>query len=779
MISKRQVTLSGTIFSTCLASVFIMFFTSCLVVKHYPPDKPFAFKSNIKLESKLPFYQKEELKDKLTAQLDDSLRNRIVTKWLVGKKLTNPPVFDTNYAVHSVSFMKALLKAQGYLNGNVTWDTTLIVTQKQQRVTTTFRATPGKLTRIDSVSYDFRDSSLQNLAQRSLRRSNLKKGDPYTKDAVAAELDRLIDVFKNNGYYKISREDIYAEVDTVFAALINPNLDMLDRVRLFEQLKKKREKPTINISIKQRARENPSHLKKFYLDKVSIYPDLSLREDSVQTPFNIDTIRNITIFSRYNMFKRRFIVNNNYLLPGDLYNQRNYIKTINNYNQLGAWQQSSIDIYPNDSLGKLNMDIRLYPAIKRNLNIGLEASRNESDVVASNLFGLGVTLGVTNRNVARESVQSSLSTRFGIELGQKLLQTVQTSVNYSLHFPKFILPFKDSSKAKGRISSEGTNLNINGSNTLRKDFYTLQNANISWGYDWTKGRDITRRNKIYLFNYSPINFEYQKVKPTDSLNNLIKQVPNLYYSFQDGFIISQNFRFQSIFTRGRHTTSFKVGLEESGAILGFIRTLDESSSLFRFVKTFVDFSHTITYKKTSLAFHAYGGFGIPYGKDKNGERENALPFTRGFTAGGPNSMRAWQVRQLGPGSSKFYDTLTQNLDRFGDIQLEGNIEYRYNLFNIGSLKVRSAVFLDMGNIWLRNNQNNEKLDDGVFKFSRLYKDLAVAGGTGLRLDFDYFLVRLDWAYKLKDPFYSETNSGWFQNLKFLDGQFQLGINYPF
>jgi hypothetical protein len=783
MIFKRQVTSSTFIYSTCLALVLVFFLGSCLTVRNYP-SKPFSFKSNIKIESKQSINQKDALKEKLLIQLDDSIKNRLVTKMLVRKRLDNPPAFDTSYASRSASFMKALLRGQGYRSCSVTWDTTLVVKKKkkekkQQRVITTFTVVPGIQTKIDSISYQFRDTSLQGLALRSLRRSDLKKGDPYKKDDIAAELDRLIDVFKNNGYYKMSREDIYAEVDTVEALLINPNIDMFERARLLAELQNKKQNPTVDIVFKQRAKENPTHLKKFYLDSVYIYPDLSIREDSVKTPEKADTILGITVFSRYNLFKPKFIVDNNYLKPGALYSQRNYIKTINNYNQLGAWQQTAIDVFSNDSLAKLYMKVRLYPAVRRNLNIGIEGSRNESDVVATNLFGLGVTFGITDKNIAKQSVQSSLNTRFGIELGQQLLQTIQTSINYTLRFPKFILPFKDSSRVKGKISTEGTSLTINAANTLRKDFYTIQNANIAWSYDWSKGRDITRKNKIYLFSYTPINVEYQHVIPTDSLFKMFLDAPSLAYSFQNAFIISQSFRFQVITTKGKHTTSFKTGLEESGGLLGFIKVLDEDAKLYRFVKTFVDYSHTITYKKTALAFHSFGGYGITYGKNSDGTREVALPVTRGFTAGGPNSMRAWRARQLGPGSSILYDTIATNFDRFGDIQLEGNAEYRYNLFNIGSLKVKSAVFLDMGNIWLRNNQGQKSLDDGVFRLKTLYKDLAVGGGTSLRFDFDYFLIRLDWAYQLKNPYYSNYHYGWFQQIKFWDGQFQLGINYPF
>ena len=140
-------------------------------------------------------------------------------------------------------------------------------------------------------------------------------------------------------------------------------------------------------------------------------------------------------------------------------------------------------------------------------------------------------------------------------------------------------------------------------------------------------------------------------------------------------------------------------------------------------------------------------------------------------------MRAWQVRQLGPGSSRLFGST--NADRFADIQLETNAEFRFNLATIYGIRVKSAVFTDIGNIWFRNNRGNPNLDPAVFRLSKLYKDLAVAGGTSLRFDFSYFLIRFDWAYKLKDPFYSNFNDGWFYNLRPGNGQFQLGINHPF
>src|SRR6202012_971988 len=150
-----------------------------------------------------------------------------------------------------------------------------------------------------------------------------------------------------------------------------------------------------------------------------------------------------------------------------------------------------------------------------------------------------------------------------------------------------------------------------------------------------------------------------------------------------------------------------------------------------------------------------------------------------FFAGGPNSMRGWQIRQLGLGSSKFYDTASGGqLDRFGDVQLEGNIEYRFPLGTLFSIvKVLSALYVDAGNIWDRHvlidtPAITKEADQGSdFKFNRFYQEFAVDAGTGLRFDFDWFIIRFDWAYKIKDPQRQDHSESWFYDMQLLKGQF--------
>lgn len=714
-------------------------------------------------------------------QLDDSLKVRTVSFAGIRRTIVKPAVFDTSYASRSMIFMNALMSSLGYYQAQISWDSTLKYVGTQQRVMVAFNVTPGKNLRLDSIGYAFTDSSLQGLAQRSAKASLLEKNNPYSQQVVSAELDRLMELYKNNGYYKITKEDIYAEVDTVIAGLINPNLDPFEQLQLLNELRLRREKPTINVVFKQRAREGSGHLKQFTVRNITIYPDLQLLDDStaMQRGDSLN-IRGVTVIRQTDKFKTDFLVRNLNVAPGKMYRMRDYNRTINSFVQLGAWQQVSIDVFPDDSLGVLDLRINLYPDKKLSSIVDLEATRNAGDVIAtSNLFGIGLNLGLRNRNLLRESIQSSTNIRGGIELGTKtrLIQTLLGSFSQSVYIPKFLLPIKF--KSEERLSSSRTIFNFNASYTDRRDFFTLGSMNGSVAYEWSKFSPEQRKRTVWL--YSPFSIELVRLGIRDSLGKLIEAVPRLQNSFNNGLVISQNLAYRIFINQANRPSSITFGLEESGALFGLFKYIDRSGGLFRYVKASVDYRHMIRFAKTDWAFRAFAGYGLPYGKQKNGETETTLPFFKSFFAGGPNSMRAWPVRKLGIGSAPYYDTAAKGgYDRFADIQLEGNIEYRFNLATIGAMKLKSAVFSDIGNIWYRQPPDGTAAQEGSqFRFSHLYRDLAVAAGTSLRFDFDYFLIRFDWAYRIKDPLYSDFNDGWFYKLKLRSGQFQLGVGLPF
>ena len=776
----KQVTFFQITRSALLVLLVVNFALSCTIPKKYQADKPFIYKTTVSLNSNQKGSEKLFLKERLLNQVDDSLQVRTVLSVgfpeLFYYRLLEPPVFDTIYIDRSKTFMAGLLNSVGYFNPVITdtfrIDTVIYKGVQQMRAKVDFFVTPGKQYRLDSIGYDIDNPELQMLALQNRDKSLLKKNAPFSVENISGELDRLLSIYRNNGYYKISKEDLYAERDTVVAALIDPTLDPFEQLQLLDSLRRKRETPTINVTIKQRVREDTSHLVKYYVGDVTVYPDLQILPDSTRQTPQVTMYDHYRIVHSQRQFKPAFISRNIALRKGQLYKQDNYYRTINNFSNLGAWQQVNIDLIERiDSVPLLDAGIRLYPAKKLVVNIDFETSRNASDVLlltTGSLFGIGLNLGLTNRNAFRESIQTNSTVRFGVELGTNVVQTVQTGFAHNIIIPRFLKPFQFLKRYN--FSSSRTLINFNVAYTNRRSFITLQTVNASFGLDGTK------RN--HTWQYLPFNFEYGHVIGSDSLTKLQKRLPWLRQAFNTGLIIGQVFAYNTRTIQGNKLNFFRARLEESGALFGLIKKLD-TGTLRRFLRLDAEFKHFINYPKSSWGFRVFAGYGYVYGKSGD-TMENNLPFFKAFFAGGPYSMRAWQIRQLGPGSTTIYEQDTTNIDRFGDVQLETNIEYRFNLATLFGVKLKSALFVDIGNIWAEaRDKEGKKIKEAQFSLNRLYDDLAVGAGTSLRFDFDFFLIRLDWAYKLKNPIYSSVNHGWFQNLKITQGQFQLGIGYPF
>lgn len=753
-------------------TVLLVFFASCVIPRHYQPNKPFVYKSDIKLTTGLGKTAKQLLREQLKNQMDDSLRVRPVLT-VSGHppffyyRLNKPAVFDSSYIGRSKTFMTALLRSQGYFHPKITDTFHIDTIRRQQRVAVRFFVSTGKPLKMDSVGYEMRTPALQRLALESRDKAILRKGAVYSIADISAELDRLLTLYRNNGFYKISKEDLYAEHDTVVAALIDPNLDPFEQVELLDSLQKRKTDPTITIVIRQREPKDSSHLMTYRWGNISIYPERFLGADSSQAPTVATKIDGYTVFHSSRKFKIPFIARNVVMRPNSLYRQSDYFNTINKFTNLGAWQQVDVNLTERrDSSNVIDASVLLYPAKKQNLNIDFEASRNETDILTGgSLFGTALNLGVRNRNAFRESIGTSSNARFGVELGPGIIQTLQASLSHSIFVPRFILPFR--TNAFRNVTAPRTIFNLNTTYTDRRIFYSWRSVNTSWGYDWS------RRN--HSWQYIPVNLEFGWfTRKTDSLRSLETQYQNLRQAFNDGLIISQILGYTTAQKIGNNQSFFRARLEESGALFGLIRKLEEGD-LRRFVKLDLEYKYYINNPHSTIAFRAFGGYGYVYGKNGNTPERN-LPFFKAYFGGGPYTMRAWQVRRIGLGSSTLFKP---TVDRWGDMKLEGNVEYRFDIGTIAGIKVKSALFTDFGNIWAKTYNGDTKLDSTDFKLSRLYADLGVGAGTSLRFDFDFFLIRLDWSYRVKDPLYAKERDGWFHGLHIDDGQFQLGIGMPF
>jgi outer membrane protein insertion porin family len=807
----RQVT--SLIRPAIVPAVLIFALFSCRVPVDFPRGKPFVFKTSVQVNGDMKSVQKQDLTQNLENQIDDSLQAKTITafNWpwkghVIYKKLENPPVYDSMSLSRSLTFMNALMYANGYY-APVIKDTVIYKTvhpgkiiksgklkgqsREEQRVYVKFDVTPGRQLVFDSVGFRLYTPELQSITMESRPQSLIKVGQPYSRTILNNEISRLVDSFRNNGYFRFSREDLYIEQDTVFAALIDPSLDPIEQAELLEKFKQRKENPTITIIVKQRPVRDSTHLRKFYIGDVTVYPDLPVGEDTI--PVHTDTviINKVKYISRTDKFKLSFISDNIYMYPGGLYRQQDYFRTANRLSQFSAWEYNNIEFQRsplNDSL--LDLTLHMYPAKKQKLSLALETSYNTNSgiITTGNLFGTSLVLGLQNRNAYRQSILTNTNLTGGIELGTNgLIQTVLTSASHTIAIPHIIhiipfLNFPANLEEKGYHTQ--TLINVNAGYVYRFDFFTQVNENISFGYQWSKielhkDKDLTFSvTKNYL--WKPINIEnYSYPVIEDSFKTLLQENPPLQISFRPGLVIGQQFAYNLVRAKGNKINYLLLDFEESGALLGFFKTLDKGA-LLRYIRAQVEFRHTIDYGKNQMAFRAYAGAGYAYGLTDSGY-EHTLPSFKAFYAGGPNSMRAWRVRNLGLGSSKYYTDSLNNQDlRYGDMKLEFNAEYRFLLGTLFGIKFRSALFTDIGNIWSWQPIDTSSLGKGSnFQFSTFYKELAVGAGTGLRIDFNYFLIRFDWSYKIHDPEALEGSESWFYKLSLGSGQLQLGLNYPF
>jgi len=763
-------------------------------VRNYPKNTPFVYNNQISLSGNFTKDEKKRLLTDLQNYWDDSLKVPKQQQFGLFYKIKNPAVFDSSNISRSALFMNSYLNAQGYYYSELTNHFTIDTVKDQMRTSVFMDINAGKNITIDQVSYEMNDSTLQQLAVAESGKSYLKKNKPYSKQVISNELDRMVGIYRKNGFYKITREDVYAYVDSNNTKLFTLTVDPFEQAKLLSEIAKaKKENPNWDIAIRQREVEDSARLYKYHIGNLYYYPETKITDvpDSLMTDKTFLEKKSESTFMRYKkgLFNFRPLKEDTYFKKGDVYNEEKYFKTANALGQLSAWQ--NIDIRPEiRNRDTLDMYFFMTPAVKQSFTVDLEASRNIADIGVTNLLGITTNLSYNNRNVWKNAIQSIATFRTGVELNilssnnqaDQLLQTFLINIGHTYIFPGIVQPFKRW-KGLDQIDNRRTLWSINGGYVDRRNFYRVRNLTTSFGYEWKKGNNS--------FLYKPINVELYSIDKLDSLDQLIIKNPFLKASFNEGSIVSQSLSFVRT-TNGIKNPNknkfYRLAIEEAGGLFGFIPGLQ--GNIYRYLKVETEYKQSVKFAKSELAYRAFAGIGYNYGGDTI--IGPTLPFYKQFSAGGPNSMRAWRLRQLGLGSSNQSEVDTASnafRDRFGDMQLEFNVEYRFQLATIGSFKIGSALYADIGNVW--NIKRAASTDsDTRFSLNSFTRDMAIGIGTGLRFDMSYFLIRLDFAYKLKDPLRA-ANNGWMSikdftwndirpnGIKVPNFALQLGIGLPF
>ncbi len=423
----------------------------------------------------------------------------------------------------------------------------------------------------------------------------------------------------------------------------------------------------------------------------------------------------------------------------------------------------------------LNCEIQLNPFALQSYSVEIEGTNSSGDI------GVAGTFGYEHKNLFRGAEILDINIRGAVEAMKKRYNnqfdnTVEFGSEVRIRFPKFILPFFSELFVK-RYNPK-TQVAVSYNYQQRPD-YTRTIVNGSFGYTWKGSRNIS-----HMIN--PIELNFVKLPNTPQLEEFLDRIKNYPYivnSYKDHLIAVTNYSFifnnQDI-QKNTNFMFFRWNFESAGNILSAVydisgqQKIDDAYQLFgtryaQYLLSDIDIRYYQNVNKTDkIAYRLFVGCGYPYNNSL------ALPFEKKYFSGGANSIRAWQVRTLGPGS--FTDTLSSYPNSLGDVKLEFNLEYRFDIFWV----LEGALFLDAGNIWAIRDV--EERENTIFRFDRFYEDIAIGTGFGTRFDFSFFVFRLDMGLKTRDPALSSSNK-WIignQKLSWQDHfNLVLAIGYPF
>lgn len=637
-----------------------------------------------------------------------SLSGRDTTKWFNRflRSIGEPPqLYDSVSTRASMDILQTQLQNMGYLRASVDVYNKI----KGKKLVTTYLLHPRQPYFINKVDYDIRDSAIAvvlNLADSTRR--GLKSGMMFNVANLDNERSRISKYLTNRGYYRFNKDFISYRADSVPGSpLINLTL-VLDKYRSGEETNLPHQVYTIG-DVNFRS-GNPND---------SVIP---LRQSVVES--------------------------NTFLESGALYASDDLQTTYNHFGRLGAVRYTNISFHEHEFEPVLDCDILVSTNKPSTISFQPEGTNTSGDL------GAAVSLTYQNRNIFHGSENLSVVLRGAYEAirgleGYSNTNFQEYSVETSLSFPRFIAPLLSTSfRRRVNASSEVSLL------------YDLQNRpefmrrvfSVAWRYKWNDQNHHDRYQVDLLdLNYISMpwisdTFKAEYLDNTDSRNSILR------YNYENLFIMKLGFGYT--YNNGRY--AIKVSAESAGNLLNL------ASHMFHFHKnseeqyTFLDIAYAqylrgiFDYTRNfvfdyhnQLVFHFGFGIAYPYGNS------TILPFEKRFFSGGANSVRGWSVRSLGPGKFIGRDGRIDFINQTGDMKLDLNLEYRASLF----WKFGGALFIDAGNIWTLRDYEDQP--GGQFKISEFWQQIAVSYGLGLRLNFDYFVVRFDMGMKAVNPAYED------------------------
>lgn len=667
------------------------------------------------------------------------------------KKIGQPPVIlDSSLVIKSSENLKNHLSSLGYYNSLIQ-DT--VITKRKKSVVN-YKVTLGKSFKLREINYIIKDTAIERIVSETYNETVVIPGIILSEKNLDLESERITNVLRERGYYNFTKNFFFFEADTLAG---DGQADLFIKIENYTR----NESP------------NDSRRHELYrIRNITLFPDydpLRSREDSL-SKYSVLTMKNLTIYQRGERSIRPYVLEKmNILKPGELYNEKRASLNYNRFMSLRFYSGVNIqyDEVPYDSISRkreVDCIIRLTPSKSQGYKLNLEASSN-----SNNLLGISPAVSYYHKNLFKggEWFTIGFMGNFQFKLKDPVRST-ELGINTGISFPSFLL--LPDSLFKSNVPR--TDVNI-GYNYQSRPEFTRNLISLNYGYNWRVGERLfytvnpVQLNIVRLFNLSSKFYE--------SL-----QDPFLKNSYKNHFDLGAGATIY--YTTNPNTNSNRsfFYLRWTNDIAGnlisiFNSALSRDTSGYRkiwntpyaqYLRSDLTIGQTWRLNvRESIATRFNIGVGYAYGNSRT------MPYEKLFYAGGANSLRGWQARSVGPGSSAI-DTTFAIPNQTGDLKLEVNAEYRFGMF----WNIEGALFIDAGNIWtLRNEPGKEK---ATFRLKDFYKSVAVNWGFGARLNLDFVILRLDLGMVAHDPMSNKwLGAGdWFKKNSY---SLQFGVGYPF
>lgn len=641
-----------------------------------------------------------------------------------------PVIYDTLQARLSCQNLMTAMQNEGYMNAGVS----LYTETKGKKLKATYLLHPGQPFLIGKVNYDIQDEGIQQLLHLDQTdNQQIKPGMRFTVETLDNERKRIAGLLSDNGYFRFNKDFIHFTADTVMG------------------------RKDIALTLQLRKYKSNSNSPEVDHTRYLIRDVLFQSNDS-------DRIH----------LRKQVLLNATAIKAGRPYDASALQRTYNNFARLQAVKYTNIKFAEVPDTNLLDCHIQISTNKPSTISFQPEGTNTAGDL------GAAASITYTNRNLFHGSEQLSIEFRGAYEAitgleGYQDQNYTEFSVETKLVFPRFLAPFLSKSFRRRQTASSEWAVSWNFQN--RPEFHRRVFSS-AWRYRWSE----PKHHLNYRFDLLDLNYVYMPwISSTfkrDYLDNAENRNAILRYNYEDIFIMKAGFTVS--YTDG--VDAVRANFESAGNLLngvskgfGFKTNSQGQHTLFniayaQYVKFDFDYTHLFQFdKRNALALHAGLGVAYPYGNS------TVLPFEKRYFSGGANSVRGWSVRELGPGKFKGTDGRIDFINQTGDVKLDLNAEYRSSLF----WKLQGALFIDAGNIWTLRNYAEQP--GGQFKFTEFYKQIAASYGMGLRLNFDYFILRFDVGMKAINPAYESEKEHWsiFHPKLSRDFDFHFAVGLPF